>query len=92
MYLYLSLRNFFRQGQVITGIKFLAMAFVYSLVTTAGLLSFAAVLCFLFQTRTQALVFLQVYVHLREWNRQTFVCEAAIDLFIHLEKYRPVVG
>lgn len=48
VYLFLSLKNFFGQGYGITAVKFVTMAFLYAIVTAAGMLSFAAVLFFLF--------------------------------------------
>jgi hypothetical protein len=48
VYLFLSLKNFFGQGYGITAAKFVTMAILYAIVTAAGMLSFAAVLFFLF--------------------------------------------
>lgn len=48
VYLFMSLKNFFGQGYAITVVKFITMAFLYGGVTAAGILSFAAVLFFLF--------------------------------------------
>lgn len=48
VYLFLSLKNFFVQGYALTAVKFFAMVILYGGVTAAGVLSFAAVLFFLF--------------------------------------------